>query len=118
MILLLAALVFLTGDSFQEALGWGEMNRKRFGYIFSARSTKVSSMPVSSSSALSKVSQNFAASSSYWGQRQSLLVWMEIWTQIWCETWLEIRLKVEDADLVRDLVRDSVGGGLHLQPKL
>ena len=59
---LLAALVFLPGDSFQEALGWGKMNGKRFGGTFSARSTQVGSMPVSSS-AICKASQNSAASS-------------------------------------------------------
>jgi hypothetical protein len=53
---LLAALVFLPGDSFQEALGLGKMNGKRFGGVFSARSTKVSN-------ALGKASQNSAASS-------------------------------------------------------
>ncbi len=57
---LLAALVFLPGDSFQEALGWGKMNGKHFKGIFSGRSTKVDSMP--SSSASGKASQNSSAS--------------------------------------------------------
>jgi hypothetical protein len=68
---LLAGLVFLPGDSFQEALGWGKMNGKRFGGIFSAKSTKVGDFSMASQNsaasrrASSQTSQSSAATSNH-----------------------------------------------------